>query len=99
MLSPAEMRKVNVQLTRGMRRNWTMGTQAMMTNLRVLPDELYEKVVSGKGEVPPGASVPDIAPEVRPGHAHGASATQRESAAGEAQAVDDHSHSWQEIRE
>jgi hypothetical protein len=58
MLSPDEMRKVNVPLTRGMRRNWFMGTHAMMTVLRVLPDELYEKVVSGQGEVPPGSSVP-----------------------------------------
>jgi hypothetical protein len=62
MLSPAEMRKVNVPLTRGMRRNWPMGTQAMMTTLRVLPDELYEKVVSGKGDIPPGASVPGAGP-------------------------------------
>jgi manganese oxidase len=58
MLSPDEMRKVNVPLTRGMRRNWPMGTQAMMTVLRVLPDQLYEQVVSGQGDVPPGASVP-----------------------------------------
>jgi hypothetical protein len=30
-----------------MRRNWPTGTQAMMTVLRVLPSELYDKVVSG----------------------------------------------------
>jgi hypothetical protein len=58
MLSPAEMRKVNVPLTRGMRRDWFMGTHAMMTIVRVLPDELYERVVAGEGDVPPGASVP-----------------------------------------
>jgi hypothetical protein len=58
MLSPDEMRKVNTPQTRGMRKNWPMGVHAMMTVLRVLRDELYEKVVSGKGEIEPGASVP-----------------------------------------
>ena len=32
-----------------------------MTVVRVLPPELYDKVVSGKGEVPDGASVPGAA--------------------------------------
>ena len=58
MMSAEEMRKVQTPLTRGMRRDWPMSTQAMMTILRVLPDELYEKVVSGKGEIEPGASSP-----------------------------------------
>jgi len=58
MLTPEEMKKVSVPLTRGMRRNWPMGVQAMMTVIRVLPDELYEHVTSGKGEIAPGASVP-----------------------------------------
>jgi FtsP/CotA-like multicopper oxidase with cupredoxin domain len=58
MLTPQEMEKVSVPQTRGMRRNWPMGVHAMMTVLRVLPDDLYEKVVSGKGEIAPGASVP-----------------------------------------
>lgn len=57
-LSPEQMKKVNRPFTRGMRRNWPMGVMAMMTTLRVLPDELYEQVISGKGEIPPGASVP-----------------------------------------
>jgi hypothetical protein len=62
MLPPSQMRKVQSQLTRGMRRNWPMGTQAMMTVLRVLPDELYEKVISGEGQIEPGASVPGAGP-------------------------------------
>jgi hypothetical protein len=62
ILPPDQMRKVNVPLTRGMRRNWPMGTHAMMTVLRVLPDELYEKVVSGEGEIEPGASAPGAGP-------------------------------------
>lgn len=58
MMTPEQMKKVSVPLTRGMRRNWPMGVMAMMTVLRVLPDDLYEKVVSGEGRVEPGASVP-----------------------------------------
>jgi hypothetical protein len=62
MLTPDQMKKVNTKLTRGMRRNWPMGTQAMMTVLRVLPDDLYEKVISGQGEIQPGMSVPGAGP-------------------------------------
>ena len=68
MLPPDQMRKVRVPLTRGMRRNWPMGTQAMMTVLRVLPDELYEAVVSGKDDIEPGASVPGAGPGQEMGH-------------------------------
>jgi hypothetical protein len=68
MLSPEQMKKVQVPLTRGMRRNWPMGTQAMMTILRVLPDDLYEKVISGKGDIEPGASVPGAGPGSEMGH-------------------------------
>ena len=38
-----------------------------MTVLRVLPPELYGKVMSGKGEVAPGASVPGGTPGEMPG--------------------------------
>lgn len=62
VMTPEQMKKVSVPLTRGMRRNWPMGVMAMMTVLRVLPDELYEKVVSGEGQVEPGASVPGGGP-------------------------------------
>lgn len=62
MLPPGQMRKVQTPLTRGMRRNWPMATQAMMTVLRVLPPDLYDQVVSGQGEIPPGASVPGAGP-------------------------------------
>jgi FtsP/CotA-like multicopper oxidase with cupredoxin domain len=68
MLSPEQMKKVQAPLTRGMRRNWPMGSQAMMTILRVLPDELYEKVVSGKGKVKPGESTPHAGPGEMMGH-------------------------------
>ncbi len=62
MMSAEDMRKVNTPLTRGLRRDWPMSSQAMMTILRVLPDELYEKVVSGKGHIEPGASSPGAGP-------------------------------------
>lgn len=62
MMTPEQMKKVSVPLTRGMRRNWPMGTQAMMTVLRVLPDELYDKVVGGKEMIEPGASTPGAGP-------------------------------------
>lgn len=60
MMSPAQMKKVETPLTRGLRRDWPMASQAMMTILRVLPPELYEKVVSGKGKVEPGESSPGV---------------------------------------
>ena len=58
MYSDEQLRKLNRPQTRGMRRGWYAGVEALHTVLRVLPDDLYEKVVSGKGDVMPGASVP-----------------------------------------
>jgi hypothetical protein len=62
MYSEADLKKLNGPLTRGMRRNWFMGVEALHTVVRVLPPDLYEKVVSGKGDVEPGASVPGGGP-------------------------------------
>ena len=39
-----------------------MGVHGLFTVVRVLPDDLYDRVVSGKGEVAPGASVPGYKP-------------------------------------
>ena len=43
--------------------------------VRVLPPDLYDKVVSGKGDIPPGASVPGGGPGemhgMHGGHQHG----------------------------
>jgi FtsP/CotA-like multicopper oxidase with cupredoxin domain len=44
--------------TRGMRHNWYIASSAMMTVLRVLPDDLYEKVKAGRNHIPDGASIP-----------------------------------------
>lgn len=58
MYSPEQLKKINKPQTRGMRSGWFNGVAALMTVLRVLPDDLYDKVTTGKGEVEPGASVP-----------------------------------------
>jgi hypothetical protein len=58
MYSPAEIKKLTKPETRGMRRNWYAGIEALHTIVRVLPPELYDKVVSGQGDIEPGASVP-----------------------------------------
>jgi FtsP/CotA-like multicopper oxidase with cupredoxin domain len=63
--------KITKRETRGMRRNWFTGVEAMMTVLRVLPPDLYDKVMSGKGEVEPGASVPGGGPGQAPMMMHG----------------------------
>ena len=62
MHPPEHVKKINKPQSRGMRQNWYAGVQALMTVLRVLPDDLYEKVTSGKGDIPPGASVPGASP-------------------------------------
>ena len=63
MMSPAEMARLKKNpMTRGMREHWPMGVMGLMTVLRVLPPDLYDKVISGKGEVLPGASVPGAKP-------------------------------------
>jgi manganese oxidase len=63
MMSPAEMAKVEKNpLTRGMRPMWHMEVMGLFTVVRVLPPDLYDKVISGKGEVAPGESVPGAMP-------------------------------------
>ena len=58
-----------------MSRNWFAGVEALHTVVRVLQPNLYDKVVSGQGEIPPGASVPGAGPGELPsmhrGHKHG----------------------------
>jgi FtsP/CotA-like multicopper oxidase with cupredoxin domain len=63
MMSPADMAKVTGNpRVRGMRPMWPMGVMGLMTVVRVLPPDLYDKVISGKGEIAPGASVPGSTP-------------------------------------
>ena len=70
MYSEKEIEKLNSRWqTRGMREGWFEGVEGLMTVVRVLPDELYEQVVSGKGDIQPGASVPGArSGEEMPGH-------------------------------
>jgi FtsP/CotA-like multicopper oxidase with cupredoxin domain len=70
MFSEADQKKLNNPRTRGMRRNWFAGIEALHTIVRVLPSDLYDKVVSGKGDIEPGASVPGGGPGDMPGHHH-----------------------------
>ena len=58
MYTPEQVRKLRRPETRGMRKNWFTGVEGLMSVVRVLPPDLYDKVMSGKGEVPDGASVP-----------------------------------------
>ena len=57
--SPAELQKIfNRREVQGMRKNWHDGVKGLMTVVRVLPDELYHRVMETNEEVPWGASVP-----------------------------------------
>jgi hypothetical protein len=58
MHTDADLQRINQPLTRGMRAKWYAGVEGLMTVLRVLPSELYDRVISGDGDVPPGSSVP-----------------------------------------
>jgi FtsP/CotA-like multicopper oxidase with cupredoxin domain len=68
--SAADLQKLNTPETRGMRRNWFHGIEALHTIVRVLPPDLYDQVVSGKGDIPPGASVPGGGAGEMPGMRH-----------------------------
>ncbi len=57
MTSEEDLKKITKPETNGMRYNWFMGVRAMMTIMRVLPDDLYRKVLNGE-PLPDGASVP-----------------------------------------
>jgi len=70
MYSEAEIRRLSSPLTQGMRHSWFTGVEALMTVLRVLPSELYERLMAGEEDIPPGASVPGGTPGQLPGHQH-----------------------------
>lgn len=58
MYSEEELARLNRPETRGMRAEWFRDVTGLMTVVRILPPDLYDQVVSGEGDVPPGASVP-----------------------------------------
>ncbi|MGE3806585.1 MAG: multicopper oxidase family protein [Gemmataceae bacterium] len=58
MMTPEQVKKITSKPeSRGMREHWYMGVHGLFNVLRVLPEELFNAVMSGKGEVKPGASV------------------------------------------
>lgn len=71
MHPPEHVKKFNKPQTRGMRRNWFDGVEGLMTVIRVLPPDLYDQVMSGKGDIPPGASTPGAGPGEVPEMKHG----------------------------
>jgi FtsP/CotA-like multicopper oxidase with cupredoxin domain len=70
--TPEQLRKLHKRETRGMRRDWYTGVEGLYTVVRVLPADLFEKVMSGQGDVPPGASIPggESAPPAPAEHHH-----------------------------
>jgi len=71
MMSKEEQAKVEKNpRTRGMRPMWHMEVMGMFTVVRVLPPDIYDKVISGKGDIPPGASVPGAMPAHDMEHMH-----------------------------
>jgi FtsP/CotA-like multicopper oxidase with cupredoxin domain len=69
MFDADQVKRISSRLTHGMRKEWFRGPMGMTSVLRVLPPELYDKVISGKGEVAAGASVPG-AESSKSGHKH-----------------------------
>lgn len=62
-MNHGEMQKVlNRREVQGLRNGWPMAVEGMMTLVRVLPDELYEKVMNTAQKVAPGSSVPGAGP-------------------------------------
>lgn len=69
MLTPDQIKEVTANpMTRGMRDHWFMGVDGLFTVVRVLPGDLYDQVMSGKGHIPAGASVPGAMPSEMHGH-------------------------------
>lgn len=57
--SPEAMKKIEGRReVRGMRKMWHMGVMGLMTVVRVLPEDLYNKVMHSDEPLPPGISIP-----------------------------------------
>ena len=54
-MTDEQLRKLTAKReTRGMRSDWYTGLQGLMTVVRVLPPDLYDRVMSGDAEIPAG---------------------------------------------
>jgi manganese oxidase len=60
--SEEQIRKLNKRETRGMRADWYTGVEGLFTVVRILPPDLYDAVMSGEGDIRPGASIPGGGP-------------------------------------
>jgi hypothetical protein len=68
-LSAETLAKLEKRETRGMRSDWYTGLEGLMTVVRVLPPDLYDRVMLGDEQVPAGASIPGPQPAMQ-GHEH-----------------------------
>ncbi len=60
-MSQEMLKKINGKReARGMRKNWHMGVKGLMTVLRVLPDELFHRVMSSNESIAPGEIFEEI---------------------------------------
>lgn len=60
-MTPEEMQKIDGRReVRGMRHNWHMGVKALMTIVRVLPDDLYDLVMHSDEKLQPGQVFEEI---------------------------------------
>jgi len=60
-MTEAAMEKLwNRREVQGMRHNWHMGVHGLMTVVRVLPDDLYDRVIHGQETIPRGAVFDEI---------------------------------------
>jgi FtsP/CotA-like multicopper oxidase with cupredoxin domain len=58
-MSPLPMKKINGRReVQGMREHWHMGVMGLMTVVRVLPDDLYHRLMHTDEPIPPGVSIP-----------------------------------------
>lgn len=72
MSHEAMMRINGRRETKGMRKNWAEGVKGLMTVVRVLPEELFEKVMHSDDPVEPGSSTPGAGPgQMSMGDMHG----------------------------
>jgi hypothetical protein len=68
-LSAETLAKLEKRETRGMRSDWYTGLEGLMTVVRVLPPDLYDRVMLGNEPVPAGANIPGPQPAM-PAHEH-----------------------------
>ena len=58
-MSPSHMQKINGRReVRGLRSSWFTGVKGMATVFRVLPEDLYHRILHTDEPLPPGVNVP-----------------------------------------